>query len=169
MIVVNKLPAMPEPYTGPPLLRWPDPRLRLVCDPFDFATARWSPDLWKLLDHMWQKSEELMGYGLAAPQLGSPIRALVIHVPGGCKVELVNPEITKLWGGKFLSDEGCLSYPPGERVQIMRYRRIKVTGCDRWGNRVSFGGQQVQAAALQHEIDHLNGINLADYAEGRMK
>jgi len=173
------LPGSPRPlpviYDGPELLKWPDPRLQLVCEPFDFEKAQvkmdacdghWFPELWDLLDNMWQKAEELMGYGLAAPQLGSPIRALVIHVPGGCKVELINPEITKVWGGKFISEEGCLSYP-GETVRVMRHRMIKVHGQDRYGHPVSFGGKNVQAAALQHEIDHLNGINLADYAEGR--
>lgn len=167
--------AGPAVYDGPELLRWPDPRLQMVCDPFDFKKAtyspdacdhKWFPELWDLLDHMWHKTEELMGFGLAAPQLGSPIRALVIHIPGGCKVELINPEITKVWGGKFISDEGCLSWP-GKRTRVMRYKMIKVHGCDRWGNPVSFGGKNTQAAALQHEIDHLNGINLADYAEGR--
>ena len=169
------LPGSPRPlpviYDGPELLKWPDPRLQLVCDPVPplesgFGFFNEGSELHKLLDYMWQKAEELMGYGLAAPQLGSPTRALVIHVPGGCKVELINPEITKVWGGKFISEEGCLSYP-GETVRVMRHRMIKVHGQDRYGHPVSFGGKNVQAAALQHEIDHLNGINLADYAEGR--
>ncbi len=169
------LPEMPVPYAGPPLLIWPDPRLSIVCDPFDFEAARkspdacdqyWFPELWTLLDNMWDKAGELMGYGLAAPQLGSPTRAIVIKIPGGCKIEIVNPEIAKSWGGKFTSDEGCLSYP-GKRVRVMRHKKVKVFGRDRWGNPAVFGGNMVQAACLQHEIDHLNGINLADYAEGR--
>jgi len=157
------------------LLKYPDPRLQLVCDPVDFEAeavyradgpVNWIeyPRIDALLDEMWEKLEELIGYGLAAPQLGSPVRVLIIHVPGGCKIELINPEIVRAWGGKFMSDEGCLSYP-GKRVRVMRHRQIKVKGFDRFGKPVAFGGKNVQAAAFQHEIDHLNGINLADYEQ----
>lgn len=165
------------------ILKWPDPRLQIVCDPYTFDNPSNVPgskgredhigdvhfvhyaDLWDLLDEMWANMKQFMAYGLAAPQLGSPTRVICVHVPGGCKVELINPIVQRCWGGKFISDEGCLSYP-GKRVRVMRYRQIKVSGMDRHGNPIAFGGKNVQAAALQHELDHLNGINLADYRQG---
>lgn len=145
-----------------PILEYPDPRLLMVCEPVPLERV---DEIGKLLDDMWAQLDMYMGYGLAAPQLGAPCRVIIVHVPGGCKIELVNPEIVKVWGGKFLSDEGCLSWP-GKRARVMRHRQIKVKGIDRYGNPVAFGGKNLQAACLQHEVDHLNGINLADYAKG---
>lgn len=145
-----------------PLLIWPDPRLQIVCDP----VTRFDRSLSVLLDNMWDCLKEFMGYGLAAPQIGSPARVVIVHTPGSCKIELVNPEIVKVWGGRRMFDEGCLSWP-GNRIRVMRHRQIKVKGFDRYGEPVSFGGKELQAACLQHELEHLDGINLADYAEGR--
>ena len=155
-----------------PILEYPDPRLLMVCEPVLVAEL-WNvyetstrDQIGKLFDDMWAQLELYMGYGLAAPQLGSPCRAIIVHVPGGHKIELVNPVIVKAWGGKFLSDEGCLSWP-GKRLKVMRHRQVKVKGYDRLGMPVGVSGRNVQAAALQHEIQHLDGINLADHARDR--
>ena len=144
------------------LLKYPDPRLQMVCDPVsDSQLFQRGSELHELLDGMWTLLKAYNGYGLAAPQVGAPTRAVIIHCPGGCKVELVNPVIDKRWGGRFMSDEGCLSWP-GKRIKVLRDRQVKVSGLDRWGDPVAFGGKNLQAAALQHEIEHLDGINLAD-------
>lgn len=141
----------------PSLLYYPDPRLQLICDP----VQAFDGELHSLLDDMWAVMEGLQGIGLAAPQLGAPSRVAICHVPGGCKIEICNPEIVREWGGAFTSNEGCLSWP-GKTARITRSRRVKVKGQDRYGGPVSFGGNGLQAAVLRHEIDHLDGINIAD-------
>ena len=146
-----------------PLLIYPDPRLRLVCDPVEGNIT--AGEVWDVLDAMGQVMKDHNGIGLAAPQIGCPRRIIVVHIPDGCLIELVNPEIKFLKRyGRFSSEEGCLSYP-GKLVRIQRYRRVKVSGTDRNAEPVTFGGKDQQAAALQHEMEHLDGINIADYCE----
>lgn len=149
------------------ILKYPDPKLRTVCHPVEMDTTQQINDVIELFERMWVTLEEMMGYGLAAPQVGETIRMIIVHIPGGCKIEIVNPEIVKIGGGTFYSDEGCLSYP-GRRVRVARKRMIKIKGLDRYGDPVSFGGKNLQAACLQHEMDHLDGINLADYEAKRI-
>jgi peptide deformylase len=164
------MPANPMPVAEPlperqlELLRYPDPRLLMVCDdvPMDNNDLTW--ERISLIDEMWLALHEFGGWGLAAPQLGSPSRIIICKVPGHCEIEIINPVIDKAWAGKYYSDEGCLSYP-GQRVRIARHKRVKITGLDRWGHPIKFSGNGAQAACIQHEIDHLNGINIADYRE----
>lgn len=144
------------------VLKYPHPKLRTVCHPAEMDTPEHIQKIGDLLDRMWVTLEELMGYGLAAPQVGETIRVIIVHVKGGCKIEIVNPEVVKIGGGTFYSDEGCLSYP-GRRVRVARKRQIKIKGLDRYGDPVSFGGKNIQAACIQHEIQHLDGINLYDH------
>jgi len=152
-----------------PLLRlryYPDPVLRHVCEPFpveDFDIKHRRADIQDLLDGMWEVLRYHQGVGLAAPQVGILERVICVHTEHGCKIELINPEIEMMpRKGQFHSREGCLSWPR-ERVGVMRYRQVKVKGLDRHGDPVTFGGKMMQAAALQHEIEHLDGINLADH------
>ena len=144
------------------LLRYPDPRLQMVCDPIPLDNVPNWP-LIKLLDDMWLTLHEFGGWGLAAPQLGSPCRVIICKVPGHCEIEIVNPVIEKVWAGKYYSDEGCLSWP-GRRVRIGRSKRVRISGLDRWNHPVTFSGKDGQAACIQHEIEHLDGINIADHA-----
>lgn len=154
--------ALQEPDV--PLLIYPDPRLQIVCEPVDAEYLRQNQQEFVVLfGKMWEVLEHYMGIGLAAPQIDSPTRAIVVHVRGGCKIEIINPVFEPLKKcGKFLSNEGCLSYP-GKLVTVERWRRVKVNGLDRYGDAVTFGGKLLQAAALQHEIEHLDGINIADH------
>lgn len=146
----------------PELLYYPDPRLQLVCEPVEGHIL--AGEVWDVLDAMWAVLEREKGLGLAAPQIGCPRRLIVVHVKGGCKIELVNPEIELLpKHGTFMSEEGCLSWP-GHTIRIRRCRQVKVSGTDRHGRAVTYGGKMRQAAALQHEIEHLDGINVADRA-----
>jgi len=89
------------------------------------------------------------------------VRAIICKVPGNCEIEIIDPVVVKRWGGKFYSDEGCLSWP-GHTRRMCRDRYIKIEGFDRNTDPVAFGGKNHQAACIQHELDHLNGINLAD-------
>ena len=149
----------------PELVYYPDPALTTVCAPVNPEYMQTNPEFFELLfDDMWNILKRFQGIGLAAPQIGSMIRAIIVHTEAGCKIELINPEIELMQRfGKFHSDEGCLSWP-GKRVHVFRYRQVKVKGLDRHGEPVTFGGKMQQAAALQHEIDHLDGINIADKA-----
>ena len=155
-------PARKEPDTQ--LIIYPDPRLQLVCEPVDPEYVRQHPEVFaRLFGYMWSVLEHYHGIGLAAPQIDSLTRAIIVHVTGGCKIEIINPVVEPMKKcGKFLSDEGCLSYP-GELVTVERWRRVRVKGLDRWGNAVTFGGKMLQAACLVHEVEHLDGINIADY------
>ena len=153
-----------------PLLIYPDPRLQLVCDPINMDIKHQRAATQILLDEMWRTLDRHHGWGLAAPQIGSPTRAIVVHIKtqrgNGCSIEIVNPVLHPLKKhGSFLSDEGCLSWP-GQRTKVKRFRRVKVTGLDRYGDPITYGGKDNQAAALQHEIEHLDGINLADRLDG---
>lgn len=142
------------------VLEWPDPRLRIVCDPVDVHKQH--QELVQLLDRMWFTLAHRGGIGLAAPQVGSPVRVFIIS-NGNCKFEIVNPhlEIVRRAGRKLFTEE-CLSYK-GQWVRVRRHQHVKVHGLDRYGGKVTFGGKGLNAAAIQHEHDHLDGINLADY------
>ena len=153
----------------PNLLYYPDPRLQMVCDPAPMEYIEQRVEVGRLLDSMWGVLVERNGWGLAAPQVGSPCRVIVVHVKNdygnGCKIEIVNPVLEPVKRfGQFMSEERCLSWP-GHSLRLHRHRQVKVRGFDRYGDPVCFGGKHNQAAALQHEIDHLDGINLADYKE----
>ena len=98
----------------------------------------------------------------AAPQIGVGLRVLVIEVPedeeahGGEQVILINPEITKAEGEQF-GEEGCLSIP-GYVGMVRRANQVSVKGLNRKGKEVRVKGTGLLARALQHEIDHLDGI-----------
>jgi peptide deformylase len=118
------------------------------------------------------------GIGLAAPQLGILKRVITVSVPvfdfrqkqvGTVKHTLINPEIIWTGGALTMGWEGCLSFPadePGKfrQVLIPRYPRIKVRGYTLRWELVTIGAKNLVARALAHEIDHLNGRNLATYA-----
>lgn len=144
------------------LLYYPDPRLQLVCDPIEKINPI-GIEICLLLDDMWRTLIKHGGWGLAAPQIGSPVRAIICKVPGHCEIEIIDPVIIKQWGGKYYSSEGCLSWP-GHRVRIGRHAQVTIEGYDRWGGMIKVSGKKDQAACIQHEIDHLNGINIADVA-----
>ncbi len=148
----------------PKLLFYPHPRLRIVCEPVDPEYLKAYPEQFaKLLDEMWAVMAKYNGVGLAAPQIGVQTRAICVKIQGGCEIEVINPvlQVSKRHG-KFQSDEGCLSWP-GHNLIVTRHIKARVTGLDRYGKPVTFGGKMQQAAALQHEVEHLDGINIADY------
>ncbi|MBM4370469.1 MAG: peptide deformylase [Deltaproteobacteria bacterium] len=102
------------------------------------------------------------GIGLAAPQVGRSIRMVVLDLSAGTeaqgsrRVVLVNPEITKR-SGSILWEEGCLSLP-GILGKIKRSLRIVVSARDLDGQPLELAGDELLAVAIQHELDHLDGI-----------
>lgn len=98
------------------------------------------------------------GVGLAANQIGITKRVIVIHTNGFIQ-EFINPIITKFYGRKITSHEGCLSYP-GLKVPVIRYTRILVEGYDMYWRPIKRKLKMLNAYCVQHEVDHLNGITI---------
>jgi len=101
------------------------------------------------------------GIGLAAPQLGISAQLIVIDIGDGL-YKLVNPKIIKRQGNQVLQ-EGCLSLP-GVSVKVKRARQVWVEALDENNRAVKLMAQDLFACVLQHEIDHLRGKLILDYA-----
>jgi len=117
----------------------------------------------KLIGDMLETMHSAGGAGLAAPQLGTLLRVIVIGIPGNADIVLINPEIVR-GTGERLVDEGCLSIP-GYIGQVKRAVSVKVKGRDQNGKEIRIKADQLLAQALEHEIDHLNGVLYIDYPE----
>lgn len=118
----------------------------------------------RLIDDMIETMYAAPGIGLAAPQVGVSKRLIVIDVSTREEkhplIVLINPEIVEA-DGFIDSEEGCLSIP-GYISTIKRAERVVVKGLGRNGNPVQIEGTGLLARALQHEIDHLDGILFVD-------
>lgn len=146
-----------------PIVFYPDPVLRQKAKRvkhIDEAIAR-------LIDDMVETMHEVGGVGLAAPQIGVSLRVAVIELPGKETLVLVNPQIVKR-SGERLVEEGCLSIP-GYRGEIKRSAKVTAKGLDRRGREIRIKGEELLAEALEHEIDHLNGVLYIDYLESMDK
>lgn len=105
---------------------------------------------------------EAGGVGLAAPQVGELKRLIVLQLPDEDDPRiLVNPEITRREGEREV-EEGCLSVP-GFLGTIMRSERVKARAVDEWGARLRLSARETFAQALEHEVDHLDGILYLDH------
>lgn len=112
-----------------------------------------------LLDDMAETMYAAEGVGLAAPQVGIPRRMCVVDVGDGL-IELINPVIEKSTGHQT-SEEGCLSIP-GIYGEVDRAKVVYIRATDRNGDEFRFKARDFTACALQHEIDHLDGILFTD-------
>lgn len=116
----------------------------------------------QLLDSMAKTMYAADGVGLAAPQVGVSLRIVVIDVGDGL-VELINPVITETEGLETGS-EGCLSVP-GVYGDVERFAKVTVEALDRGGKKIQISGSGLLARALQHEIDHLEGVLFIERAK----
>ncbi len=121
----------------------------------------------KLIDDMIDTMRAVNGVGLAAPQVGVPLRIAVIEIPGEEVITLINPEVTKRQGERVLG-EACLSMP-GDQGEIKRSVTVRVKALDQHGRQIRIKGDELLAQALEHEIDHLDGILYIDHIESRDK
>lgn len=137
-------------FYGDPVLRKPAKPVTEVTDKEREALAEMS-DLMHLAG----------GVGLAAPQVGINKQMVLVDVGTG-PFALINPRITKK-SGREAKEEGCLSLP-GVYVRVKRARRITVSGLNEQNEKVSISAYDLLARALQHEIDHLKGKLIIDYA-----
>ena len=123
--------------------------------------SRFDAYLEKLVHDMWETMYEAPGVGLAAPQIGEPIRVLVAEFEEN-HVALVNPEITKRSEDMLLGTEGCLSIPGLVGEDVPRHAEITVKGRDPKGKEIRLKAEGWWARVLQHEIDHLDGVLYID-------
>ncbi len=135
-----------------------DPVLRHVAEPVTEVTPR----IRRLVDAMFDVMYAAKGIGLAAPQVGHSVRVIILDIKEkGCPpCALINPEIVVREGVQY-SEEGCLSCP-GLTGRVERAARVAVRYLDLKGNQCIMEGEKLLAAALQHEIDHLDGILFLD-------
>ena len=132
--------------------------LREKCSP----VKSFNNELFVLLDDMKTTVRAENGAGLAAPQIGVPIRAVVIDVQEGY-FELINPEIITV-KGEQTGPEGCLSVK-GKQGTVTRPNKVKVEYRDRNGKKHKLTAEGFFARAVCHELDHLDGILYTDIAE----
>lgn len=133
-----------------------DPVLKTVSDPIEPGDARARALIADLLDTV-----KLPGRaGVAACQIGVNLRAFSYNVDGTIGY-LINPTIVELSGDIYDAGEGCLSVP-GLWHDVERYPFARAVGVDLEGNSVEVSGTGVLAQALQHEVDHLDGLLYLD-------
>ena len=144
--------------------------IRRAGDPVLKEKAKPVPKITKtirmLLDDMAHTMREADGVGLAAPQVGISLRVIVLDVGDGL-IEIVNPEIV-CSSGCETNSEGCLSIP-GMYGEVERFTSVTVEGMNREGKRISLQGEGLLARALQHEIDHLDGVLFIERAKSVRK
>lgn len=145
------------------ILRFPDPKLRQRSE----EIGEIGDDLRQLVADMAETMVDASGAGLAAIQVGVPVRLFIVegHVAGGAEDSppkvFINPEILAISDESQTGDEGCLSFPD-VFVPVKRGMRAKVRARDLDGNVFEAEGEGLYARALQHETDHLNGRLLID-------
>jgi len=115
-----------------------------------------TPEIQDLILNMIATMRAENGVGLAAPQVGQSLRLCVIQ-DEGVEYVLINPTITSKSKNKIISEEGCLSFP-GQFFPIPRHEKVQVRYLDIAGKEAKIKAGGLLARALQHEIDHLDGI-----------
>jgi peptide deformylase len=124
--------------------------------------TQFDASLHRLLDDMLETMRDAPGIGLAANQIGVPLQVAVIELEEKV-TELINPQIVRA-SGEVLDWEGCLSIP-GFVAEVTRQARVTVKAKNRHGKEFRVKAEELFARALQHEIDHLNGVLYIDYLE----
>jgi peptide deformylase len=147
-----------------PILRYGESTLHSQARPVE----SFDENLHTLLRDMTETMRAAPGIGLAAPQIGVPLRLFVVDVTVGKASgelhEVINPEIVTCEGMQ-MEEEGCLSLP-GFNATVVRPSRVVVQGFDRHGNSKTIDGTGLLARALQHEMDHLDGTLYVDRLRG---
>jgi peptide deformylase len=147
-----------------PILRYGAPLLHQPAAP---VTA-FDDSLQRLVDDMIQTMYGAPGVGLAATQIGVPLRIFVVDISVGRNpadlIVMINPEIVER-DGMQLEEEGCLSVP-GFNATVVRPAGAVVRGLDRQGQPQTIDATGLLARAFQHEIDHLDGTVFVDRLRG---
>jgi len=125
-----------------------------------------TPEILNLIKDMAETMYTDSGVGLSAPQVGVSKRIIVIDGEEDVLIVLINPMIVKS-EGEVVAEEGCLSVP-GIYSQVKRSSKVTVKALNENGDQIEITKEGLTARALQHEIDHLNGILFIDRI-GRME
>ncbi|MGJ7910630.1 peptide deformylase [Neobacillus sp. LXY-1] len=135
------------------IVTYPAEILEIKCKPVE----KFDRKLAKLLDDMYDTMIEFDGVGLAAPQIGKDARVAIVDIDDESgTIEMINPKILKQ-DGEQTGPEGCLSFPDlyGE---VTRPNYVKIEAFDRKGRKYTLEAEEFLARAIQHEIDHLDGV-----------
>ncbi len=147
-----------------PILKYGDEMLHQPARP----VAGLTPEIERLVDDMIETMYAAPGIGLAAPQIGVPLRIFVVDVSSGQDpsglIVLINPAWIEREGMQ-IEEEGCLSVP-GFEATVVRPARVVLAGLDRAGREVRHEGSGLLARAFQHEMDHLEGTLFVDRLRG---
>jgi peptide deformylase len=150
-----------------PILTVPDPILRQRAK----RVKKIDKSIQKLVSDMCETLTSANGVGLAAPQIGTSLRVIVISIPQKDQKNdeycFINPEIVRRTGERVVR-EGCLSIP-GYIGEIKRSEQVRVKGVDATGKELKLRAEGLLAEALEHEIDHLNGVLYVDHLESQDK
>jgi len=147
-----------------PILKYGDSVLHDRARP----VAEITPEIDRLVNDMIETMYAAPGVGLAAPQVGEPLRIFVVDIsvgrdPNGLIV-MINPEFVAR-DGMQLEEEGCLSVP-GFNATVVRPSHVVVKGLDREGQEHVHEGNGLLARAFQHEMDHLDGLLFVEHLRG---
>ncbi|MCX5694614.1 MAG: peptide deformylase [Candidatus Omnitrophica bacterium] len=134
-----------------------EPILRKKAKPVSQVTDEYR----RILSQMAKTMYEDSGVGLAAPQIGLSEQLIVVDIGDGL-YKLVNPKIVKSQGKQSIN-EGCLSVP-GVCIKVKRAKQVWLQAQDENGRFIEFEAKNLFACVLQHEIDHLKGKLIVDYA-----
>lgn len=139
-----------------PIIIHPDDKLRRKPEPVSMITD----ELVQLLEDMYETMVAHDGVGIAAPQIGKNLQVAIVEVDEEDRFELINPEIIES-SGESIDVEGCLSIPHTYGT-VKRADEITVRYFDREGEEMEVQAFGYLARAIQHEIDHLNGVLFID-------
>jgi peptide deformylase len=147
-----------------PILKYGDAALHERARPVDAITS----DIERIIDDMIETMYAAPGIGLAAPQIGVPLRIFTVDLsigrdPQGLLV-MINPTFDQR-DGMQLEEEGCLSLP-GFEATVMRPAHVVISALDRRGAAQTHEGSGLLARAFQHEMDHLDGTLFVDRLRG---
>lgn len=148
---------MSIPETGLRIRYYGDPVLRRRSGPVDKITDSDRDVIREMLEVMRMSG----GIGLAAPQVGLARQIILVDIGQGPLV-LINPKIEAKSGSEVM-EEGCLSLP-GVHVKVRRAKKVTVSGLNEKNEKAVLTAADLMARALQHEIDHLRGRLIIDYA-----
>lgn len=143
-----------------PIRKFGDPILKEKCQLVTAVTA----EVKRMVKNMADSMQQAPGVGLAACQIGILSRIVVLDVGEGLEV-YINPEIVGHSNENIDMDEGCLSFPD-VRILVPRFASVKVKALDNKGNEFTVEADALRSHALQHEIDHIDGILIIDRACG---
>ncbi len=135
------------------VINYPAEILEQTCKPVN----KFDRKLAKILDNMYDTMIEFDGVGLAAPQIGLDARIAIVDIDDELgTIEMINPVILET-SGEQTGPEGCLSFP-GLFGEVTRPNFVKIEAFDRKGRKYTLEAEEFLARAIQHEIDHLDGI-----------